>query len=448
MAEHGFLPLRIEGRLPDDLRGTLVRNGPGLFELFGTRVRHAFMADGGITAIRLGGGGAAAAGRVTASAGLRAERAAGRALFGDAVAWPRRVRNLVQGRYKNTANTSVLAWQGRLLALMEGARPTELRLTDGDVETVGETDLGVVGAMFSAHPHRVAAHRTTYNFGLRYGKRPAIVLYALPDAGPARRLGEVELGWNPMLHDFIATERHLVFFVAPVVLSVPRMMLQLGDFASLWRWQPRRGTEVIVVPLDEPSRPTRFTVPAFYQWHFANAWSPSASEVVVDLVQYPDFASFGALTGTGDGAGPVGEELDGQLHRARIELTARRLVSEPRWDRPCEFPRVHPAREGAAHDHTWLAGDDLRTIARIDGEGRAEVADLGAAATVSEPVFVPRAGGGDEAAGWVLTLCHDRAQDLSYLAILDGARPADGPVARCWLDHPVPITFHGAWVPA
>ena len=61
---------------------------------------------------------------------------------------------------------------------------------------------------------------------------------------------------------------------------MPRLPTQ-GRQPRRWRWQPRRGTEVIVVPLDEPSRPVRFPTDAFFQWHFANAHSPSAREVVV-----------------------------------------------------------------------------------------------------------------------------------------------------------------------
>ena len=66
---------------------------------------------------------------------------------------------------------------------------------------------------------------------------------------------------------------------------------------------------------------------------------------------------------------------------------------------------------------------------------------------VSEPVFVPRPGATAEDDGWVLTLVYDGRADASHLAVLDGARLEDGPVARAWFDHPVPITFHGSWLP-
>src|SRR5688572_12418416 len=125
--EHGFEPLQVEGELPADLQGTLVRNGPGLFEQFGIRYTHPFEADGAVSAIRLDGrGGALGAVKITQGRELAEERAAGRLLYGQAAPWHRRVRNTLRGKYKNTANTSVMMWQGRLFALMEGAKPTEI----------------------------------------------------------------------------------------------------------------------------------------------------------------------------------------------------------------------------------------------------------------------------------------------------------------------------------
>jgi all-trans-8'-apo-beta-carotenal 15,15'-oxygenase len=152
--QHGFEPLTVEGTLPPELRGTLYRNGPGQFGQFGTRYSHPFEADGAVTAVRLGEGRALGASRITPSAGLVEERAAGRMLYGLSPPWHRRIRNSLRGRSKNTANTSVMLWQGRLFALMEAARPTEL--DPEDLAMIGETDLeGTIVSWLSAHPHRV-----------------------------------------------------------------------------------------------------------------------------------------------------------------------------------------------------------------------------------------------------------------------------------------------------
>src|SRR3989442_488188 len=68
--EHAFEALRVEGALPLDLEGTLVRNGAGLMERFGERYAHWFDADGAIAAVRLKGGAALGAVRIVATRGL------------------------------------------------------------------------------------------------------------------------------------------------------------------------------------------------------------------------------------------------------------------------------------------------------------------------------------------------------------------------------------------
>src|SRR5688572_20604953 len=105
--EHGFEPLEIEGKLPAELRGTLYRNGPGLFGQHGVRYTHPFEGDGACTAIRFEHGRAFGASKIADTAGLREERAAGRILYGLAAPWRRRVANMFRNRQKNTANTNV-----------------------------------------------------------------------------------------------------------------------------------------------------------------------------------------------------------------------------------------------------------------------------------------------------------------------------------------------------
>ena len=332
--------------------------------------------------------------------------------------------------------------KGRIFALMEAGRPTELALTDTDITTIGEQDLdGVVGPSMSAHPHRVAARRTTYNFGVAYGKHTRLMVYALPDEGAATRLAELPLPFAPMLHDFIATERHLVWLVSPAAVHLPRMLLQLGDFSQMFRWRPELGTEVIVMPIDAPADVRRFSVDAFYQWHFANAFERN-DELVIDYVRYPNFDSFTALA---DG----GELSTGRLHRAIVSPTARTLRSEPLCDAPVEFPRIHPAREGSAHDLTWMVSGDGDAVVALDARGRQRRAQFADDELISEAVFVPRPGAAAaEDDGWLLTLVYQGRRDASYLAVLDATRLEDGPVARAHFDHAIPVTFHGNWLPS
>lgn len=429
--EHGFESLEIEGTLPASLRGTLFRNGPGQFGQFGQRYTHPFEGDGATTAIRLEGGKASGASKIHATAGLVEERAAGKILYGLSAPWHKRVRNMLRGRDKNTANTNIVSWQGRLFALMEAGKPTEL--SPEDLSTIGETDLGVVKGFFSAHPHRVASRKAIYNFGLEYGRKTKLHLYELPDTGAARHLGAVELVGPPMLHDFIATDTHLVFFVSPVRVNVPRMLLALGSFDQLFRWQPQHGTEVICVPIDRPTEVVRFTTEAFYQWHFANAFTRD-NTLVVDYVRYPTFDSFYEI-GSQLASSVKPLELEGKYHRATIDLAAKTLRSEQLADRGCEFPTVRPGNEGREHSITYAVFDQLRAIGSIDAQGTVVAHDVPGDQLISEPLYVD---------GHLLALCHTR--DRAFVAVYDATRIPSGPIAKIWLDHYVPITFHGTFV--
>jgi all-trans-8'-apo-beta-carotenal 15,15'-oxygenase len=456
--EHGFEPLRVEGHLPAELTGTLYRTGPALFSSFGDRYQHWFDGDGALSAVRFAGGRAQGPGKHVQTRGLTAERRAGKRLFGGygtRAAGFRRVLP-VPDKFKNAANTSVMVWNQRLYALWEGGRPTEM--SPADLGTVGEQDLGVIGQAFSAHPHRVPSRRATYNFGVRYGRRTVIDLFELPDAGPARKLGEVVLARPTMIHDFVATERHLVFFVPPVDVQPVRMLLGLTSLGDAG-WRPELGTEVVVVPIDAPTRVTRFHIDAFYQWHFVNAYE-RGGEIVVDVVRYPDFDSNRWL---GDLAlHQVGDVAGGELWRVTLDPGARRASAEPRFAETCEFPRVAPAVEATRHQVAYVgactpASTGASTtsrftrlpdaIVRVDVETGAARRWSSGGGVVSEPVFVPRPGARAEDDGWLLALVYDPRSDASNITVLPANDPSSGPTARAWFDHLIPPTFHGAFAP-
>lgn len=256
-----------------------------------------------------------------------------------------------------------------------------------------------------------------------------------------------------MLHDFIATERHLVFFVPPLRLRILRQLVGLGTFGENLRWRPEEGTEILVVPIDAPARARRLPVPAFYQWHFAGAFE-RGDELVVDYVRFSDFASNRWLREIIDG--PARSTIRGTLHRAVIDdAAAGRFVDEERAALGCEFPRVaRPGQENrfvyvAAHSGEEAARGMFDRVARVDVEsGAVESVGLGDGQYPSEPVFVRRPDGRDEDDGWLLTLVYDAASDQAGVAVLDARALGRGAIARAWFDHHLPFTFHGNFAPA
>ncbi len=448
--EHGFEPLRVEGRLPEDLVGTLYCVGPASFSAFGQRLSHWFDGDGAVTAVRFGGG-AQGAVRFVETQHRAQEQRAGRLLyarFGTVV--PGGLLQRMRVPAYNCASTSVFRWQGRLFALYEACLPTEL--APGNLATLGETDLGgAVLQCFSAHPHRVPERRATYNVGARFGAGwMKLDVFELPDSGPARRLTTVPLPAMTMVHDFIATPRHLLFLVPPLRIHPLRLVLGLEPLSRNFTYEPSRGTEVIVLPLDAPERPVRFTVDAFFQWHFGNAFE-QGGELVVDLVRYEDFRSNRLLAEmlSGETTTPA----SGLLHRLRIDPVRRRLAAEPLWDVPCEYPRPAPAVTCHEGRYLYLTActpearhgpQDL--LARWDHvRRRAVTVSPGPDQYPSEPVFVPRRGATREDEGYLLSLVYDARAHATQAVVYDAQQLERGPLARAWFNHHIPFTVHGLW---
>jgi all-trans-8'-apo-beta-carotenal 15,15'-oxygenase len=447
---HGFEPLELEGTLPDDLRGTFFRVGPGLFERFGVAVAHPFEADGVMTAVRFGADVEGAA-RVIESAGYLEEQAAGRRLYGTGAGWLRNLSSNFRQRSKNTANTSVWLHGHQLYALMEGGRPTKL---DRDSFAVlGEDDFdGVLRSSFSAHPHRVAALQTSFNFGVRYGREPLLDVYAMPDHGGVRRLTSVRMPWTALVHDFIATQTHLVFMICPVRISIMRALLGIADFERLLLWEPHRGAQLLIVPLAEPEAVVRIDVEPFWVWHFVNAFG-DGDELVVDLCRYADFGTLAAIRTGRDADSTASVPL---YHRARIDLRGKRMTSEQRHDAPAEFPRVHPQVTGGRHRFAYMLGaedsgegprDCIRVLEIESGRSSQWLPERPTA--LSEPIPVARAEQPDDERGvWLLTTGLDDERQRSFVAVLDAAALERGPVARAWFDQPLPLSFHCAFEPA
>lgn len=446
--EHGFVPLRVEGALPPSLRGTMFRNGPGVFNQFGRRYQHWFDGDGLLTAVRFDGkGGAEGAVRFVDTAGRREERRRGRLLYGAfGTPSPRPIRQLVFGTQKNPANTSVFFYEGRLFALCEAGKPHAF--SGETLATLGETDFdGVIPSTFSAHPHYVPSRRAHYNFGVRYGKKTMLDLFALPEGGAVKKLGEIELSGASMIHDFIVTDQHLIFFVPPLRLKMVRVLLGLISYEEGLSWEPGEGTEVLIVPIDAPEKVTRFTIEPFYQNHFSNAFV-RGEEIVVDYVGFRDFP------GPRDwlrnfSRGEVSGEIGSSFRRAVLSPARKRLLGETRWEVSCEFPVPPPGRETTPHGTVMLAAHGspeaaangmFDTLARLDIEsGRAIHLGLGGATFPSEVVWA-----GDT----LLSLVYDAETHTSFVAVMDGTRFEEGPVARVFFDHHVPLSFHGIWVAA
>ncbi|MGL5509449.1 MAG: carotenoid oxygenase family protein, partial [Microcoleaceae cyanobacterium] len=146
----------IEGEIPTDLRGTFFRNGPGLLDINGEQIHHPFDGDGMINAFTFDQGKVHYRNRFVQTEGYVAEKKAGKILYRGLFGTQRPggwLNNIFDLKKKHIANTNVIYWAGKLLALWEGSEPYSLQPKTLETNGIEYLD-GVLkpGQVFSAHP--------------------------------------------------------------------------------------------------------------------------------------------------------------------------------------------------------------------------------------------------------------------------------------------------------
>jgi len=148
--------IEVEGKIPEQLRGTFYRNGPGRMEIYDTKLVHPIDGDGMITSITFNEGKAHFRSKYVKTAGYETEekkkRAVMKGMMGTVPAnkpWAEWLdelqKDIFRGkipnqRYKNPSNTSVYFWGDKLMSCWEGGMPYSL--DPKTLETVGRENLG------------------------------------------------------------------------------------------------------------------------------------------------------------------------------------------------------------------------------------------------------------------------------------------------------------------
>jgi carotenoid cleavage dioxygenase len=435
--------LEIVGEIPAGMRGALYRTGPNpQFEPRDPN-HHWFAGDGMIHGFYVDGGKASYRNRYVRTPKWRLENEAGRSLFGT-FGNPMTSDPSVLAKDSGVANTNIVWHAGHLLALEEGHRPFEM-----DPRTLDS--LGYVeayGGRTTAHPKLDPQTGEMVWFGYSVGEMPFSpgMSYGVTDAdGTVVRRDDFQAPYSSMVHDFMVTERHVLFPVLPLTGSLQRAMSGRPPFA----WEPEKGSFVGVMRRDADVSTMRwFNTEACYVFHPLNAWE-EGDKIFADVMRY-DVAP---LFPNADGS--PGKKSAARLVRWTFDLASNSdaIRETPLDDLDGEFPRVDPRVETKQHRHGWFAADPghaqtvkQSAIAHLDFKtGKRQLYEFGNGDLTSEPVFAPRPGGRDEGDGWLTVVVWRAAEDRSDLVIFEATDIEKGPIATAKVPRRVPFGFHGNW---
>lgn len=436
--------LTVIGRIPTDLNGVYLRNGPNArFPMKGRY--HWFDGDGMVHAVHFENGRARYRNRWVRTRAFEAESAAGRSLWTGVMENPKgnpfgNARGLP---FKDTANTDLIFHRGRVLASWYlcgspyGLDPLSL-------ETLGvDTFLDTLNGDFMAHPK--VDERTGELFWFDYGPRPPYLRYGVVGAsGRVEHCVELDLPGARLPHDMAITENHAILMDLPLYQDLDAARLGRykltfdRDLPSRFGVIPRRGHEV-----------RWFEAKPCYIYHVVNAWEEN-EEIVLDVCR----VSRPAPAGQGS---PLARmisylKLDARMYRYRFDLRTGRTSEEyVDADHNTEFPSIDARSTGYRTRYAYnVSVADAETnlfdgLVRYDNlTGAKETYSYGPGVYGSEAPFAPRDGSTGEDDGYLVSFV--TSESGSEVRILAASRLSEGPIARVLLPQRVPLGFHATWV--
>jgi beta,beta-carotene 9',10'-dioxygenase len=438
-----FLP--IEGRLPDWLRGTLYRVGPAKFEVGDRPLNHMYDGFSMLHRFAFAAGKVAYRNRFLESRAYRAAADTGELAYLEFATNPDRslrdrVATAFMPRMTDNASVNLVRLDTGPVALAAGPRPARfdpVSLEAGGVLPRAPAELS------TPFPRLDRSGGETLFFGLRLGPRPSYLLYARRGTGAVREIARLPAAHPTYLSSLAISERFAVLVECPFSFSPMELIFAGRPYLESFRWHRDRPAWFDIVDRRTGHLHSRLEAEPFFSFHSVNAFE-RGSELVVDLIAYPDAAVVSCLYLERLRAGaklPLP-----QLRRYRLPLGGGEAAYEviaPGFEMPAIDRAARDARP-----YRYLYGSRHGADTYISAVQKADL-ETGETREWSQPglcpdavCFVPRPGSTEEDDGVLLTAILEPAAGVSSLLVLDARDLAE--ICRARLPHHLPFTLGGA----
>lgn len=334
-----------------------------------------------------------------------------------------------------------------------------------------------LGLGFGAHFKVDATDGCLYNLSVALPS--GLRVFKLDAAGVELASALLPLPNLSFVHDFAQSENHLFLLIPPWTCEGgPRLraLLGLDSFGHSFSWKEGRGTRLVVVrKADLGIALDTELQPAFSLYHLGNAWEEPAGAGGGAASLHLQFCRL--LGGRPQLEACFADMYQAELGRGAfnelctLDIDARALGAAQappeavRWRPalparagalPMEFPVFAAAWAGRRHRFTYVAAKAspqpgyFDALQKYDFEtGSAQTRACAPGEFASEALFVPRPGGVEEDAGWLLVPIYESATHSTRVDVVDAQDFEGEAVAQCCLPpgRHIPYTFHGWWQP-
>ena len=421
--------LRVTGKLPGELTGRYLRNGPNPIGEVNPDSYHWFLGSGMVHGIRINDGKA----EWYRNRWVR-DRNVAKSL-GEQVPpsdWP-------ADHAQFASNTNVIGHAGATWALVEGGSPPiEMNY---ELETVRVSNFAnTLPQAFSAHPKRDPRTGELHVMAYWWGWGNQVQYLVVGVDGKVRRTVDIALPGGPMMHDCAITEKYVLIFDLPCLFNLE---LAISGRSFPYIWNADYAARVGLLPREGAASDIKWVeINSCYIFHPLNAYDAPDGTVVLDAARHEKMFDV-------EQRGP--NEGFPTLDRWVLNPKTGKATEQRLDDRPQEFPRMNESLIGMQHNFGYLAGisDVFRQADLIKqdlAKKTTQVRHDGENFGYGEPVFIARNDAKSEDDGYVMALRHNTETDLSDLVVLDAQDFCGEPVAVVSLPARVPNGFHGNWI--
>lgn len=456
--ETDYTELKVTGKIPSWLEGSLVRNGPGKFELGDSQLRHWFDGFAILHKFDIKDGKVFYRSKFLKSEDYEKNLKVGKIKsrhFGTVTDPCANIFSKFFSSFKrpnpNNANVSVVKKGNKIAAVSDFSSMVEFDYET--LETKGRVEFKDKfgnGYMFSAsHPSYDPETDEVFNCVGEPGPIGRFHFYKLDDNMQRQFIGYVKAPKSTYFHSFALTKKYFIFIEQPLQLNLFKLIfgrLLNVPYSGSYKWKPESGNTFYLMNR-ETGEIKSFKSKSFFFFHSINAFDDN-DNVVVDLCIYdsPEIIQRLYLDKLKNEGIPH-EEMS-NVARVTIDVTSGKVEIRTLDEERLDLPTINFNRLCKTYRYVYGFGyrkdSPLKfnnQLIKIDIETGRNLFWYHPDQVPSEPLFVESPHPASEDDGVVLTIVLDRVKNTSFLLILDAMNFEE--IGRAEAPINLPVGLHG-----
>ncbi|MGZ3690026.1 MAG: carotenoid oxygenase family protein [Pseudobdellovibrio sp.] len=425
------LSLSINGRIPEELEGSLYRIGPALVERNGRTKNTLIEGDGFVRSLKLNPliNGAEFRESFVQTEKFKQESRQNKFIYRTvATRAPGFLKNL-GFNLTNLANVNVLVWNQKLLALDEMQPLFEL-----DAQTLESRGEFRQDVRVMAHAKLCPDSKDYILPSIKFFPQTRVQFLKLKGSGEQELSATVDLPTCGYVHDWWLTKNYYIFVLPPLFLNLKKIIplgLGLCTHAEALYFDQTKKNRVVVIERNSLKKLFEGEAAANWFWHSVGA-RESGDKIILDLVSTPY-----KILNSGS------KLLKSDLLRYTLNLAKNSLEQEkPLENLTIEFPTTVDGEDSCWFLTNSESSSTLNRLTRFDFSTKTRVnLDFNLDQTLMSPVVIKSASG----RVYVLLEVHNANSKNSSFYIIENEKQSLAIKTEIALSDELPFSFHGCW---